>query len=153
MQIYNAVSHRVYLIDVYWLSATTFWRVNTRMTTLKGILESKDIIKVFFDVKQNSHALYSEFKIKLAGVHDLQLMELATSRNPRRLSDIEDCFWRDVPWRQENGWRFWDLQGAVPWWCSHRIRDRYADLPYTVCLLRCQATPWATGKHDRYFEQ
>ncbi|RBQ81390.1 hypothetical protein FVER14953_11698 [Fusarium verticillioides] len=134
MQIYNAVSHRVYLIDVYWLSATTFWRVNSnsRMTTLKGILESKDIIKVFFDVKKNSDALYSEFKIKLAGVHDLQLMELLASGSPHRLSDIEDCFWRDAYRRQENGWRFWDLRGAVPSWCSHRIRDRWVQILPTL---------------------
>ncbi|KAF5983499.1 hypothetical protein FCOIX_3230 [Fusarium coicis] len=132
MQIYNAVSHRVYLIDVYWLGATTFWRVNSRMTTLKGILESKDIIKVFSDVKKNSDALYSEFKIKLAGAHDVQLMELLSSRNPRRPSDIEDCFWRDVSGQQQTEWRFWDLRGAVPWWCSHRIRDRWVQILPTL---------------------
>ncbi|KAG5815044.1 hypothetical protein H9Q71_002937 [Fusarium xylarioides] len=125
MQIYNAMSHHVYLIDVYWLSAMTFWRVNRHMTSLKSILESEDIIKVFFDVKQSSDALYSEFKIKLAGVHDLQLMELATSGNPHRLSDIDARFWRDASWRPENGWQFWDLRGAVPSWCSHLIRARY----------------------------
>ncbi|KAI1051396.1 hypothetical protein LB506_003723 [Fusarium annulatum] len=124
MQIYNAMSHRVYLIDVYWLSAITFWRVNRRMTFLKGVLESEDIIKVFFDVKKYSDVLYSQFKIRLAGVHDLQLMELATSGTPYRLSDIDSCFWKDASWRSENGWLFWDLRGAVPSWCSHRIRSR-----------------------------
>ncbi|KAF5546408.1 hypothetical protein FNAPI_8844 [Fusarium napiforme] len=146
MQIYNAVSHRVYLIDVYWLGATTFWRVNSRMTTLKGILESKDIIKVFFNVKKNSDALYSEFKIKLAGVHDLQLMELFSSGSPHRPRDIEDCFWRDAYQRQGNGWRFWDLRGAVPSWCSHRIRDRWVQIFPT--LYACYDAKLLPGKRE-----
>ncbi|KAF5593524.1 hypothetical protein FPCIR_5223 [Fusarium pseudocircinatum] len=135
MYIYNVVSHRVYLVDVYWLSATTFWWFNKHMTSLKGILESEDIIKVFFDVKKNSDALYSEFKIKLAGVHDLQLMKLVISVNPHRPSDIESCFWRDASWRQKNGWRFSDLRGAVPSWCSHRIRGR--DVQMLPTLYAC----------------
>ncbi|KAG7410700.1 hypothetical protein Forpe1208_v010635 [Fusarium oxysporum f. sp. rapae] len=103
MQIYNAVSHRVYLIDVYWLGATTLWAVNRFKIFLKGILESEDIIKVFFDVKKYSEALHSQYKIKLAGVHDLQLMELATSENPYRLSDLDGCFSRDAPRLSGNG--------------------------------------------------
>ncbi|KAF4429668.1 hypothetical protein FACUT_9077 [Fusarium acutatum] len=121
MQIYNALSHRVYLIDVYWLGATTFWWANRRMTFLKDVLESEDIIKVFFDAKQYSEALYSQYKIRLAGVHDLQLMELTTGENPYQLSDIDGCFIRDAP-RQPLF--LWDLRGAVPSWCSHRIRAR-----------------------------
>ncbi|KAF5633319.1 uncharacterized protein FTJAE_7216 [Fusarium tjaetaba] len=144
LQIYNAVSHRVYLIDVYWLGATTSWRVNSRMTTLKGILESKDIIKVFFDVKKNSDALYSEFKIKLAGVHDLQLMELLASGSPHRLRDIEDCFWRDVSGQQQTEWRLWDLRGVVPSWCSHRIRDRWVQILPT--LYACYDAKLLPGK-------
>ncbi|KAG5753710.1 hypothetical protein H9Q70_003651 [Fusarium xylarioides] len=146
MQIYNAVSHRVYLIDVYWLSATTFWRVNSRMTTLKGVLESEDIIKVFFDVKKNSDALYSEFKINLAGVHDLQLMELLASGSPHRLSDIDACFWRDASWRPENGWKFWDLREAVPSWCSHRKRARYVQIFPT--LYACYDAKLLPGQRE-----
>ncbi|EMT73416.1 hypothetical protein ACKRZS_013096 [Fusarium odoratissimum] len=128
MQIYNAVSHRLYLIDVYWLGATTFWAFNRFKTFLKGILESEDIIKVFFDAKKYSEALYSQYKIKLAGVHDLQLMELATSENPYKLSDIDGCFSRDAPRLSGNGGLLWDLRGAAPSWSSHRIRARYVQI-------------------------
>lgn len=44
---------------------------------MKDILESKSTPKVFFDVRNDSDALYSHFQIKLAGVVDLQLWELA----------------------------------------------------------------------------
>ncbi|RKK84066.1 hypothetical protein BFJ69_g2368 [Fusarium oxysporum] len=128
MQIYNAVSHRVYLIDVYWLGATTFWAVNRFKNFLKGILESEDIIKVFFDVKKYSEALYSQYKIKLAGVHDLQLMELATCEIPYRLSDLDGCFSRDTPQLSGNRWLLWDLRGAAPSWSSHRIHARYVQI-------------------------
>ncbi|SCO88733.1 uncharacterized protein FRV6_12860 [Fusarium oxysporum] len=145
MQIYNAVSHRVYLIDVYWLGATTFWAVNRLKNFLKGILESEDIIKVFFDVKKYSEALYSQYKIKLAGVHDLQFMELATSENPYRLSDLDGCFSRDAPRLSGNGWLLWDLRGAAPSWSSHRIRARYVQIfptlyAYYDAKLRAQPT-------------
>jgi exonuclease 3'-5' domain-containing protein 1 len=49
-----------------------------------GILESSHIPKVLFDVRNDSDALFSHFNVKLAGVIDLQLLELATSLFPRR---------------------------------------------------------------------
>lgn len=39
---------------------------------------------MFFDVRNDSDALYSLFQVKLAGVQDLQLMELATRTFSRR---------------------------------------------------------------------
>ncbi|CAD6571767.1 MAG: hypothetical protein ASARMPRED_004782 [Alectoria sarmentosa] len=46
--------------------------------SLKSILEDSEIAKVFFDVRKDSDALYGQFNITLAGVIDLQLMELST---------------------------------------------------------------------------
>lgn len=37
-----------------------------------------DRMKVFFDIRHDSDALFGLFKINLDGIHDLQLMELAT---------------------------------------------------------------------------
>ncbi|KAF5643150.1 hypothetical protein F52700_2865 [Fusarium sp. NRRL 52700] len=82
MHFYNAMSYHFYLIDVYWLGAITFWRTNKHNTFLKNVLESENIIKVFFDVKKYSEVLYRKYRTKPAGVHDLQLTELATSENP-----------------------------------------------------------------------
>jgi hypothetical protein len=49
----------------------------TNGQTLKMIFESETIQKVFFDVRNDSDALYYHFGISLAGVHDIQVMEFA----------------------------------------------------------------------------
>lgn len=46
--------------------------------SLQSILESPKTPKVFFDVRTDSDALFAQFGIKLAGIIDLQLMELAS---------------------------------------------------------------------------
>ncbi|KAH3941396.1 hypothetical protein HBH53_200730 [Parastagonospora nodorum] len=52
--------------------------------TLKSVLESPTILKVFFDVRNDSDGLFAHFEIALKCVEHLQLMELATrSRKPR----------------------------------------------------------------------
>ncbi|CAF3625678.1 unnamed protein product [Fusarium graminearum] len=66
--------------------------------TLKDILECDNITKVFFDVRNDSDALYGSYQIKLAGIHDLQLMELATRSFSRRcVNGLSKCIERDAP--------------------------------------------------------
>jgi len=72
--------NRAYLVDVYTLRHQAFSTRGATGHTLKEILESGTIPKVFFDVRNDSDALYSHFQISLAGIQDLQLMELATRR-------------------------------------------------------------------------
>jgi exonuclease 3'-5' domain-containing protein 1 len=85
--LYVLSTNTVYLIDVHQLGAAAFTTtaVSTSATpepplTLKTILESPDIPKVFFDVRNDSDALFSHFGISLQGIHDLQLMELTTTK-------------------------------------------------------------------------
>ncbi|KAH2126105.1 hypothetical protein KXV35_007246 [Aspergillus fumigatus] len=60
-------------------------------------MESSAVPKVFFDVRNDSDALYSHFGVGLNGVHDLQLMELATRRPPRGyVSGLRKCIQREV---------------------------------------------------------
>ncbi|CAJ2500567.1 Uu.00g034200.m01.CDS01 [Anthostomella pinea] len=68
---------RTYLIDITALKHEAFNTPGTKGHTFKDILESETIPKVFFDVRNDSDALYSHFQVKLTGVQDLQLMELA----------------------------------------------------------------------------
>lgn len=84
LQLYVLPTKRTYLIDVHTLGNTCFTARGPRGGTLKEILESPDIPKVFFDVRNDSDALYSHFNIHLAGIQDLQLMELATRPFGRR---------------------------------------------------------------------
>ncbi|KAJ4291125.1 hypothetical protein N0V90_010323 [Kalmusia sp. IMI 367209] len=60
---------------------------NPPVVTLHSILESDSIPKVFFDVRNDSDALFAHFGIKLQGIIDLQLMELATRGGSGRFSD------------------------------------------------------------------
>lgn len=50
-----------------------FTTPNKHGSTLKDFLESPTIPKVFFDVRNASDALFSRYKVKLAGIHELQV--------------------------------------------------------------------------------
>lgn len=96
LQLYVLPTKRTYLIDIHTLRKESFTTSGSSGRTLKGILESQDIQKVFFDVRNDSDALYSHFNIHLAGIQDLQLMELATRTFARRhVNGLAKCIERD----------------------------------------------------------
>ncbi|KAL8904837.1 MAG: hypothetical protein Q9207_002997, partial [Kuettlingeria erythrocarpa] len=72
--------------------------------TLKSILESESIPKVFFDVRNDADALYAHYGIRLQGVSDLQLMENGSRRSskarpllPKRaLAGLSHCIENDA---------------------------------------------------------
>ncbi|KAF2972014.1 hypothetical protein GQX73_g1637 [Xylaria multiplex] len=76
-------TRRVYLIDVHLLGAQCFGTAGAKQKTLKDILEDEKITKVFFDVRNDSDALYAHFGVRLQGVEDIQLMESATRKTTR----------------------------------------------------------------------
>ncbi|GLI80011.1 hypothetical protein PoHVEF18_008359 [Penicillium ochrochloron] len=79
LQVFVYPRDETYLVDVYTLKKKAFTVPSSKTgETLLSILESSDIPKVFFDVRNDSDALFSHFGVKLTGVIDLQLMELAT---------------------------------------------------------------------------
>jgi exonuclease 3'-5' domain-containing protein 1 len=97
LQIYVSPKDHTYLIDVYSLREETFLTTGIGGQTLKAILESSAIPKVFFDVRNDSDALYAHFGVKLAGVQDIQLMELATRRFSKRyVNGLSRCIERDA---------------------------------------------------------
>ncbi|KAK4119859.1 hypothetical protein N657DRAFT_666473 [Parathielavia appendiculata] len=74
-----------YLVDIHILGEKAFCAPSSATgRTFKDFLESETVPKVFFDVRRDSDALFSHFQIRLAGVQNLQLMELATRTFPRR---------------------------------------------------------------------
>ncbi|KAL8667937.1 MAG: hypothetical protein Q9202_000402 [Teloschistes flavicans] len=86
VQVFAVPQNCVYLLDVHTLGAQAFQTPGTDgKTTLQAILESADIAKVFFDVRRDSDALYAHFGVRLAGIQDLQLMELRTRQGSWRL--------------------------------------------------------------------
>lgn len=101
--------NHVYLIDIHVLGATAFSTPSSTGPTLKSILESADVPKVFFDVRSDSDALFSHFHIQLAGVQDIQLMENAGRPSQRRryLNGLAKCIEQDTSMTsaQRSRWR------------------------------------------------
>ncbi|KAF7882730.1 uncharacterized protein EAF02_006093 [Botrytis sinoallii] len=97
LQVHILPNKKTFLVDVHNLREQAFSTPNSSGLTLKAILESKFIPKVIFDVRNDSDALYSHFGVKLQGVIDLQLMELATrSHNRKFLRGLGKCMDQDL---------------------------------------------------------
>lgn len=74
--------NHVYLIDLQSLGKTAFTLMGRGGETLRSILESATVRKVFFDVRRPSQLLYANFGVTLQGVFDIQLMEVASRSGP-----------------------------------------------------------------------
>ncbi|OCK80222.1 hypothetical protein K432DRAFT_382405 [Lepidopterella palustris CBS 459.81] len=90
-----------HLIDIHILGAAAFTTTCTlpapTSTSLKTILESPAIPKVFFDVRNDADALFSLYGISLSGICDVQVMEYASRHIPGRfVSGLANCIARDL---------------------------------------------------------
>ena len=97
MQVLVPPKKEVYLVDVHQLQALAFESPSKGGLTLKSILESEQIPKVFFDVRNDSDALYAHFQIKLKGIVDLQLLEFATrSFHSKFVNGLSKCISHNI---------------------------------------------------------
>lgn len=113
LQIYVLSTQKTYLIDVHVLGSKAFSTPGKNKTTLKTIFESPNIPKVFFDVRNDSDALFSLYEIDLSGIQDLQLMELATRRGSRKfINGLSRCIDRDAPLSNEERLRLVRVKSA-----------------------------------------
>ncbi|KAF2748621.1 hypothetical protein M011DRAFT_493481 [Sporormia fimetaria CBS 119925] len=83
-----------YLIDVHTLGALAFSTPGSVGKTFKDILQDKTFTKVFFDVRNDSDALFAHFGVALKGVEDVQLMinsNRKTTEGRRRLRSLDYC--------------------------------------------------------------
>ena len=76
---------QAFVVDVHTLGTQVFDVPNRQGKTLRSILESDRIKKYFFDVRNDADASYALFNVRLAGVKDIQLMELASRRSPKHM--------------------------------------------------------------------
>lgn len=98
LSLHIAPIKRTYLIDVHALGGAAFSTTNSGGVSLKTVLESATIPKVVFDIRNDSHALFSLFQISVESIKDLQLMELATRTGSRELvSSLAMCIEQDSP--------------------------------------------------------
>ena len=81
IQIRNELTGQVYLVDLLVLGQRA-WITKARdsMTTLKSIFENSEIVKLVYDTRADSDALYNHYGIKLAGVLDVQYLAMLNRR-------------------------------------------------------------------------
>lgn len=98
LQLHVHPSNQTYLLDIKLLGRDAFTTPGTGGRTLKQVLESKRIPKVLFDVRNDSASLYKQYQVRLAGIHDLQLMELGKRRlfGKHYVSGLANCIENDA---------------------------------------------------------
>ncbi|KAB8227913.1 uncharacterized protein BDW43DRAFT_304292 [Aspergillus alliaceus] len=114
LQVFVLPHNKTYLIDVHTLKENASLQAASNGQTLKDLLESKSIPKVFVDVRNDSDALYSHFGISLTGIQDLQLMELATRSFPKRcVNGLARCIENkaDMTFSERNTWKLGKEKG------------------------------------------
>ncbi|KAK2740653.1 hypothetical protein FQN57_006023 [Myotisia sp. PD_48] len=107
LQILISPGNQTYLVDIHTLGNGAFIVQGGNGETLKMILESIAIPKVFFDVRNDAAALYANFDIRLAGIQDIQLMELETRSPERQVKGLSGCIKENcrIPWGKEAEWK------------------------------------------------
>ena len=88
----------IHLIDVTGLGNDAFTTAGSDGRTIKQILESPEVSKVFFDIRNDSDALFSLYGIRVQGIEDLQLMEIASRASwKKHVNGLAKCIERDAP--------------------------------------------------------
>lgn len=82
LQVLVPPSRTVRLLDVHVLSNLVFSTKGNTSISLKYILESTKYPKVFFDLRNDSDALYAHYGVQLRCVIDVQLLEFGTRPRP-----------------------------------------------------------------------
>lgn len=76
----------VHLIDILTLGEIAFTTCSStggKGKTLKSIFEDPDITKFFWDVRNDADALWAHYRVGLAGVIDIQLLENASREDDK----------------------------------------------------------------------
>lgn len=116
----------VHLIDVTPLRGQAFSTTDSDGRTLKSILEDRDVVKVFFDIRNDSDALFSLHGIAVQGIEDVHLMELATRTLSKRLvNGLAKCIENnsDIQYQERRDWRKVKDHGQ---WLFRSRKDGYA---------------------------
>lgn len=92
LQLFVLPRNHVFLIDIFVLQEKAFCTSNGSGRDLRSILESTLVPKVFFDVRNDSDALFALFQISVQSIHDVQLLEVATrSYSKERAKGLAKC--------------------------------------------------------------
>ncbi|KAF2210300.1 hypothetical protein CERZMDRAFT_99712 [Cercospora zeae-maydis SCOH1-5] len=98
LQVWDPLQKAAFLLDVYTLGSQAFTEKDSDGKTLKALLECAEIKKCWFDARNDADALYALFNVRLAGVVDIQLMEVASRVGPRHvLCSLAACIKQEQP--------------------------------------------------------
>ncbi|KAF4953788.1 hypothetical protein FGADI_5781 [Fusarium gaditjirri] len=89
----------IYTVNVRRLGDAAFSAVGNNEMSLRMLLESTDIPKVRFDIRDIFRVLFHRFNVSVTRFHDIQLMELASRKAGQQkkfLSGLANCFDRDI---------------------------------------------------------
>ncbi|KAK3616031.1 hypothetical protein LTR22_027204, partial [Elasticomyces elasticus] len=100
----------VFLIDVTTLGGAAFTATGLDHRSLLDVLQSPKIVKVFFVIRNDSDTLCGVYGVRVGGVEDLQLMELASrSFNRKHVNGLAKCIERDAPISSDEKIRWWQV--------------------------------------------
>jgi exonuclease 3'-5' domain-containing protein 1 len=101
-------TNKTYFIDVHILGNLAFMTKNDAGFSLKTVLEDPNVLKGVFDVRNDSDALFSLFSVRVAGMIDIQVLELASRRGRDRkyVSGLAKCIEYDSGLSYQNKIRF-----------------------------------------------
>ncbi|KAG5992723.1 hypothetical protein E4U52_002568 [Claviceps spartinae] len=156
LMIYVPSLSTAYIVDVHTMGKFAFTIANAAGVTLKAVLEASQINKVFFDVRNDSNALFYHFQVSLQGVQDLQLMELAARGKKRRLvAGLARAIKNDSPISKAEKMKWNQLKQSTACLFDPRKRGRYEvfnDRPFRDGILEYCAGDVALlpGLYDVY---
>ena len=102
IQVLVQPKNHYFLIDIHLIKHIAFDKPNRLGTTFRNVLESNDIAEVFFDVRNDADALFAHFNIFMQGIHDVQLLEVASRRASKRcVMGLTGCTKRDANMTEE----------------------------------------------------
>ncbi|KAG7405291.1 hypothetical protein Forpe1208_v014814 [Fusarium oxysporum f. sp. rapae] len=85
------------LIDVQTLGSAAFTTPATNGKTVKAILEDPQISKCLWDVRNDADALWAHYRVRLAGVTDIQLLENASRIGDKTyVRGLDTCVEKDL---------------------------------------------------------
>ncbi|EXL98185.1 hypothetical protein NOF04DRAFT_6595 [Fusarium oxysporum II5] len=122
-------------VNVRKLGDAAFSVVGNSETSLRVLLESTNIPKVGFDIRDISRILFHRFKVSLGRVHDIQLLELASRNDGQQkkfLSGLTSCIEQAISnedpgkfrWHNPDDakdLRFYQEFGHAPYWIMKRV--------------------------------
>ena len=94
--IFVKFKNKVYFINITTLQHDVFDTAGSNGRIVRAVLESDDIIKVFFDIRNDSNALFGIYGVYVARIEDLQLIELTLRTfDKRRVNSLAKCIKKD----------------------------------------------------------